>query len=44
MVQIVIGLWWLLSLPGELRFMRNIYMWAGAGLGLVISFRNGVFF
>jgi len=36
MVQIVIGLWWLLSLPGELHFMRNIYMWAGAGLGLIV--------
>ncbi len=36
MVEIVTGFWWLLTLPGNLHFMRNPYMWAGAGLGLVL--------
>ncbi len=38
MVEIAVGFWWLLTLPGELHFMRNPYLWVGAGLGLVLLF------
>ena len=36
MIELVTGLWWLLALPGNLHFMRNPYMWSGAGLGLAL--------
>ena len=36
MIEIVTGLWWLVAVPRNLHFMRDPYMWTGAGLGLVL--------
>jgi hypothetical protein len=36
MIEIVTGLWWLVALPRNLHFMRDPYMWAGAGLGMIL--------
>ncbi len=34
-IQIIIGFWWLFSLPKNLNFTTNIFLWIGAILGVV---------
>lgn len=38
MVQVVIGFWWLFSLPGRFEFYMNPLLLIGAGLGIVLLF------
>lgn len=37
-VQIVIGFWWLFSLPSDMKFTSNPFLWIGAVLGVVFFF------
>ncbi|MBN2809555.1 MAG: hypothetical protein JXR80_08710 [Deltaproteobacteria bacterium] len=36
MIQVVVGFWWLLTVPADLHFMRNPFLWIGASLGLLL--------
>ena len=36
--QVVVGFWWLLSLPADLNFLNNPLFLVGAGLGLLLLF------
>lgn len=37
-IQAVVGLWWLLSLPGEFNFLTNPFFLIGAVLGIALLF------
>ena len=37
-IQIIIGFWWLFSLPANLKFAGNPFLWIGAVLGIVFFF------
>ncbi len=37
-IQIVVGFWWLFSLPGEFNFFTNPFFLIGAGLGIALLF------
>jgi hypothetical protein len=34
MIQVLVGFWWLLTVPGELNFLTNPFMLLGAALGV----------
>jgi hypothetical protein len=36
MIQVVIGFWWLMTIPSSLGFMSNPFLWIGAVLGLLL--------
>ncbi len=36
MIQVVVGFWWLLTVPADLHFMKNPFLWVGAALGLLL--------
>lgn len=36
MIQVVVGFWWLLTVPTDLHFMRNPFLWIGVSLGLLL--------